>query len=164
MRKIYAMILSFLIALFAISGVIINLVEQIRLSQPEDVIFEIINTLSYYTNLTNILVGLFFVANIFFLLFSKKINQRILSALLVNILIVGIAFNILKGEEFKPEGIRLYASIFNHYITPLLTLLYYLLYNIYVYSKKDVWLWVLYPLMYFLYILIRGSYTSFYPY
>lgn len=122
---------------------------------------------SYFTILTNILVAVCFTSIAIqkgksFLFFN---NPGVLTAVTVYIFIVGLIYNLVLRSLWNPQGWQLVADILLHTVTPLLTLIYWFVYT----STKNISLkqtagWLLYPLIYLVYVLTRGSFSNFYPY
>jgi hypothetical protein len=127
----------------------------------------IVRFFSYFTILTNLLVAICFTS-----LLSKKnkwysffSNNSVLSAITVYIFIVGLVYNLILRSQWNPQGLQLIVDNLLHSITPLLTLIYWFLHV----SVRDVqWKqttgWLIYPALYFVYVLIRGASSGFYPY
>ncbi len=127
----------------------------------------IIRFFSYFTILTNILVAVCFT--------SLSLHQKkeagffhkpgVLTAVTVYIFIVGLVYNLVLRSQWNPQGWQLVADNLLHTITPLLALLYWFIYA----STRNIGIqqlstWLLYPLFYLVYVLIRGSFSNFYPY
>lgn len=123
---------------------------------------------SYFTVLSNYLAALAITIPFFFpdsrvgLLLSEPIT---LSGLLIYIVLVGILYPILLADRWNPQGARKFSVILSHYVVPPLFLIYWLLYV----PKGTLplnapFLWVIFPTLYALGILVRGSVTNIYPY
>jgi hypothetical protein len=132
-------------------------------SVPETVV----RFFSFFTILTNILVAL--AASLIFIKRSSSKNflQRSnnVTALTVYIFIVGLIYNLILRYIWEPKGMQRLVDELLHLIIPILFVLYWFLYI----SKKELkwsnfWAWLLYPLTYIIYVLIRGAYSGFYPY
>jgi hypothetical protein len=127
-------------------------------------IFEtIIRFFSFFTIVTNTLVGLYFTAQI--LRISKYNKAGTLTAITVYITIVGIVYQLLLRHVWQPNGMQLIVDELLHTINPLFVIVFWYLYE----EKKQVKYgqisgWLLYPLVYLIYVLIRGSFSGFYPY
>jgi hypothetical protein len=123
---------------------------------------------SYFTILTNILVAIY--SSISLLISpSKKFNwfnsPRSATALTVYIVIVGLVYNIILRFLWNPTGLQKLVDEALHLIIPLFFLLYWFLFvpkgNL---KWKNVLPWLLYPIIYLVYILARGSITGLFPY
>ncbi|MEP7146142.1 MAG: Pr6Pr family membrane protein [bacterium] len=128
----------------------------------------IIKFFSYMTILTNILVVLSYIIpllgrnSMLSLFFS---NPTVLSGVLVYIAIVGIAYHFLLAHLWDPKGLGLVADIMLHYVIPCIFFIYWILF---VEKKMQKFInslkWLIFPLMYVIYILIRGEISGNYPY
>jgi hypothetical protein len=127
----------------------------------------LIRFFSYFTILTNLLVAISFTVLLFpnnklHLSFSKN---SVLTAVTVYILIVGLVYNLVLRSQWNPQGLQLIADNGLHTATPLLTLLYWFLYvPVIDIIWKQTAVWIIYPVVYLTYVLIRGSFSNFYPY
>jgi hypothetical protein len=123
---------------------------------------------SYFTILTNIAVALSLTV---FLLkplsrlgnfFSKPST---FTAVAVNITIVGLIYNTLLRNLWKPEGLQLLADELLHLIIPVLYIMFWVFFVPHVKLKwTSFFQWLIYPLVYLIYILIYGNSTHWYPY
>lgn len=128
----------------------------------------IVTYFGYFTILTNILVGL--ALSIPFLRPASALGRffarpDVATGIAAAIALVGAAYFILLRTTWNPQGWHLAADVTLHYVTPLLFLLYWWL----AVPKRGLRGWVIlqgavYPLGYFVYILIRGLCTGLYPY
>jgi hypothetical protein len=127
----------------------------------------IVRFFSYFTILTNILVAVSFTILLFpksksYTLFSKN---TVLTAITIYIFIVGLVYNLVLRSQWNPKGLQLIVDNGLHTITPLLTLVYWFAY---VSVKNVEWRqtlqWLMYPVFYLIYVLVRGWFSNFYPY
>lgn len=119
---------------------------------------------SYFTILTNIVVAAYFTCRAFNR-FPKIKKSGILTAITIYILIVGLVYQLILRSAWTPTGLQKLVDELLHSIIPILVLIYWYLYE----NKKDISYkqipyWAVYPLIYLLYILIRGYFSDFYPY
>ena len=132
------------------------------------VLGSIIKYFSYFTILTNVLVALSLtlslrapspsVAKVFSI-------GSVKTAIAVYIIIVGIVYNLLLRQMWDPKGLQLVADILLHQVIPVA----YTVYWVAFIPKsglhwKQPFLWLMYPLIYLLYAIIRGAVTGHYPY
>ncbi len=137
------------------------------INRSTDVSEAVMRYFSYFTILTNLLVAICFTS----LLFTKGKGYRffkqasVITATTVYILIVGLIYNVVLRSLWNPQGLQLLADNLLHTSTPLLVLIYWF---VYVPAKEVSWkqtpVWMLYPFIYLIYVLIRGSLSNFYPY
>ncbi|GAA4300600.1 hypothetical protein GCM10023163_22670 [Aestuariibaculum suncheonense] len=123
----------------------------------------IVRFFSYFTILTNTMVALFFTAKT---LKVEKVDYHTwLTPIAVYITVVCVVYQVLLRPVWSPEGFQIVIDELLHSIIPVLTVLYWLLYDG---AKHVMWLlipkWLIYPLVYLVYILIRGTFSGFYPY
>jgi hypothetical protein len=87
------------------------------------------------------------------------------SGIAVSIVLVGLAYNLLLRHLWQPEGWQWVADEILHDVMPLAFLLYWWLYVPKgVLRIEHVLLWSLYPIIYFSYVLLRGSSIGDYMY
>jgi len=123
---------------------------------------------SFFTILTNLIVV---VCCTFILLkpvsnigkfFSRPDTQ---TAIAVYIAVVGIVYNTVLRFLWAPQGLQLIVDELLHSVIPLLfIILWFLFARKTVLKWKNIFPWLLYPLVYIILILIRGVFSGFYPY
>ncbi|WP_395417704.1 Pr6Pr family membrane protein [Marinoscillum luteum] len=123
---------------------------------------------SFFTILTNSLVAIYFT---WWVLQHKKGNPSILNkpgtltALTVYITIVGLVYQILLRPIWEPTGIQLVVDELLHSVIPVAVIVcWYLFEDKSLVSYRQIPQWLIYPLIYLVYILIRGNGSGFYPY
>ena len=159
-----------LLAVAAWFGVLLQLWLSIRLAlvNGKPVISGLASYLGYFTVLTNIFVALVCTAG------SLRQHPPTRSSLYrlpvvgcstAAILVVGIGYHALLRESWNPQGLQWVADVVLHSIVPLGALLHWLVYR---YDDRVVWWaplsWCWYPLVYFIYVMLRGEILSSYPY
>jgi hypothetical protein len=129
----------------------------------------VINTLSYFTILTNLIVAIVSTASA--LRSASDISDTFLtrpstmSAVAVYIAIVGLIYSLLLRALWDPTGLSAVLDTALHDITPVLYVLFWFLFvpkGTLQWSRAARWL--LYPMLYMLYCLVRGAITGLYPY
>ena len=122
----------------------------------------------FFTILTNIIVAVCCIVLLFKPAsgpgnFFSKANTQ--TAITVYITVVGFVYNIILRFLWKPEGLQMIVDELLHTVIPLLFIVQW-----YVYAPKqglkwkNIFPWLLYPLFYLIYTLLRGSFSGFYPY
>ncbi|MEO6670950.1 MAG: Pr6Pr family membrane protein [Ferruginibacter sp.] len=120
---------------------------------------------SYFTITTN-----FIVASCCTLLLIKPFHKffskhSTLTAISVYILVVAIIHNFFLRSLWKPEGLQQIVDEILHSVIPALFLFYWILF---VQKNKLSWTvilpWLIYPLIYLIFVLVRGTFSGFYPY
>ena len=123
---------------------------------------------SYFTIDTNILVALCF--TFIFLgngsrlgkLFTKATT---ITALTVYITIVGIVYNTILRLTWDPQGLQRIVDELLHSVIPIYFILFWVIFTPTEGLKyKQVFSWLIYPLVYIFYAVVHGAITKFYPY
>jgi len=123
---------------------------------------------SYFTVLTNILVAIVLTCAAtsgdsafrrFFL------NPKVQGGVAAAIVLVGLAYNLLLRHTWNPQGLQWVADELLHDVMPVLFVIYWW----FCVPKgtlqwRDIWPWLIYPLAYFIYALVRGYFVGSYPY
>ncbi len=163
MRKKLNILLAF-IGWFTIIAQFFLMLENRTTSIPE----MIVRFFSFFTILTNILVASYFTNQV---LSSKGNSENLfsktgtLTAVTVYITVVGLVYQIALRHLWKPTGMQRIVDELLHTIIPTLAIIYWFLYE-----QKHKLRWkiipsfLLYPLFYLGYILLRGEFSEFYPY
>lgn len=140
----------------------------ILLNQSIPAIESLTRYFSYFTILSNIMVA--FSCTILLFNFNKKTpgfyaKPSTLAAVTLYICVVGLIYNLILRFSWQPEGLQRLVDELLHTFIPILFLVYWLIFapkNGLKWTDAFPWLW--YPLFYLIFILIRGSFSGFYPY
>lgn len=146
----------------AITGLTLSLYSSITSTQGSELL-NITNSLSYFTIQSNILVlisSLIFLFNIR----DSKYVKLFKFGTLVNITVTCIVYFVLLHNLWNPEGIQYVYNLLLHLITPILFLLTWLFNTKYSLNIKYALYWLIYPVVYLTYSIIRGFFTNWYPY
>ncbi len=123
----------------------------------------LIRFFSYFTILTNTLCAVYFTAAFFERSWTRQPGW--LTALTLYIFVVGLVYQLVLRKLWEPTGLQQWVDELLHSVNPLLVFFYWIAYerkHELKYSMVPGWL--IYPLVYLLYILIRGNISGFYPY
>lgn len=128
----------------------------------------IVRFFSFFTVQTNILVAICFTflwlkpKSKWGLFFSKPKNA---TAITLYITIVGFVYNTILRFLWAPTGLQKQVDELLHSVIPILVLLHWILF---IPKKtlgfKNIFPWLIFPLVYLVYTLIRGVFFNFYPY
>lgn len=163
-RREWIDLIGFFLGWFSIVGQFVLTIENRQVA-----IFEtIIRFFSFFTILTNLLVALYFTSRI--PIFKKvsirqMTNKGTITALTVFILVVGLVYQLVLRQTWHPTGFQRIVDELLHSVMPVFVLLYWLSFADIADIKFNIlknWLW--FPGLYFVYILIRGLFSDFYPY
>lgn len=123
---------------------------------------------SFFTILTNTLV-----TGYFFYISGKALRRKTpgpyhfgtLTAITVYITIVGLVYQMLLRHTWQPTGLQKVVDEMLHSLNPALVIIYWLLNRKAGPLKYNrIGPWLIYPLVYLAYVLIRGHFSGFYPY
>ncbi|WP_157153959.1 Pr6Pr family membrane protein [Brachyspira murdochii] len=132
-----------------------------------------IETAYYFTYQSNILVIVYFILDIFNIIKKKEtFYPRFKGAVTMSITVTFLVYHFLLGPTSgKLEGIDYIRNIILHYILPIMTIFDYIIFDKKgIYEIVDPLLWLIIPLLYFVFVLIRArvgspfSDGSYYPY
>ncbi|MBX9450193.1 MAG: Pr6Pr family membrane protein [Taibaiella sp.] len=159
--------ISVLIAVTAWAAVIIQywlMLQHRTASIPETTI----RFFSFFTILTNSLVAVYFTLSA-----SAKegkpssiIHQPgTLTAVTVYITVVGLVYQFVLRQTWNPEGLQKIVDELLHSVVPLSVIVFWYFYEDKLPVKYlQISRWLIYPLVYLIYILVRGHFSVFYPY
>lgn len=128
----------------------------------------ILRYFGFFTILTNLLVAI----SLSYLVLAPDsrpgrffAKATTLTAITVYIVVVGLVYNAVLRFLWAPQGLQKLVDEFLHSIIPVLFLLYWMIYV----PKRHLqwrllWGWLVYPLVYCIYTLLRGTASGFYPY
>lgn len=122
---------------------------------------------SFFTILTNMLVAICFTSILMSAREEKTFFARsnTISATAVYILIVGIVYNLVLRSIWDPQGLQKLVDELLHAAVPLYFFLYWIIFVEKTHLHADrVYSWLIYPLVYLAFILVRGAVSGFYPY
>lgn len=149
---------------FALIAQLYLIIINRQVSVPE----VIVRYFTFYTILTNILIA---VACTVLLLkpvsgwgafFSR---QTTLTAIAVNITIVGATYNIILRFLWNPQGLQFVVDELLHLIIPVAFILFWLIFVPKGGLKwTSIFPWMIYPLVYLAVVLMRGAFSGYYPY
>jgi hypothetical protein len=128
----------------------------------------LVSFFSYFTVLTNTLVATVLTCE----LTSRESAARrwflqpwVSSGIAVSIVVVGLAYSLLLRHLWHPEGWQWLADELLHDVMPLLFLIYWCCWVPKgTLRLRHIALWMIYPLAYFAYALMRGHLLAAYPY
>jgi len=123
---------------------------------------------SYFTILTNLIVALALTASLWG---SKSRLGRffsrpaVIAGTTIYIAFVGLVYSLLLRSQWDPEGLQKIADIILHDVVPVM----YVGYWIFLAPKAELrWqsviTWLIYPLAYLVFVVIRGALSGRYPY
>jgi hypothetical protein len=158
MQRILAIIIAFL-AWFALIAQLVLMLQSREVGIPET----LVRFFSFFTILTNTLVALLYTGRLLNITITQKIGK--LTAVTSYILIVGIVYQFLLRHLWHPTGLQWAVDELLHTAIPLLvTIFWYLFEEKSPLHYRQISGWLIYPLVYFVYVLLRGLSSGYYPY
>ncbi len=147
--------------LFTVAAIVTQLTIQIQSG------FSVVNFFSYFTNLSNIIAAIVLLFGAFFLFQRREPTPTydlIRGAATVYMAIVGIVFSILLRNE-DLGSLLPWVNTVLHYIMPVVVVLdwLYLPPSTKLFASQ-IWVWLIFPILYLVYSLIRGAIVGFYAY
>lgn len=115
----------------------------------------------YFTLQSNFLILLSFV------LLQTKYKEKIMKffpGIVSYITITFVVFATMLQGITSPEGIRVVGNLLVHYIVPIMSIIYLVVFIRKTYKYQDILYWMIYPLFYVLFALINGLITNDYIY
>lgn len=162
-QKVYLSILVF-IAWFALIFQFYLHINSGIATKPE----LLIRFFSYFTIDSNLLVALCSTSMLFFR--SASVGRffakpEVITAISVYIIVVALVYNVVLRFLWVLEGWSMVLKELLHVIVPLMFLVYWICFVPKHQLKWSYLLgWLVYPLVYTIFVLIRGNYANFYPY
>ncbi|TEA63314.1 Pr6Pr family membrane protein [Pseudomonas sp. CH235] len=149
-------------------GIQLYLIFFARLSVGASLLGGLVSFFSYFTVLTNTLVAVVLTCAVTDRESAARrwfLQPWVSSGIAVSIAVVGLAYSILLRHLWHPQGWQFIADELLHDVMPLLFLAYWWL----CVAKgslrlKHLPLWLIYPLVYFAYALLRGHLLGAYAY
>jgi hypothetical protein len=87
-----------------------------------------------------------------------------LAGIATSIAFVALAYHFLLRNLWNPQGAQLLTNVILHYVTPALFVVYWFRSRRGSLRWADALIWSVYPLLYFVYVLVRGAIIGSYPY
>lgn len=148
-----------LVALIAGVTLVTRLV--LRTEQSDSVLDALSYMSQYFTILTNTIVFVMMLA----IAAGKGVRPVIVRTVVIAIACVGLLYHSLLAHLVSLSGLDLLADHGTHTFVPILSVIWWFLWaeNPKV-TRADPLLWIAWPLLYTTYILVRASFSGFYPY
>ena len=161
MRVFVAIALRVLLTVASLAGVVTQLVIAIRTD------FGLVNFFSYFTTLSNLFASAVFIADTIRILRGAPDSARweaVRGASVVYMAFVGIVFNTLLSDA-DLGGLLPWVNVVHHLLMPLVVVIDWMLLPPRVrISLRTALLWVVVPVVYTAYSVIRGALVGFYCY
>jgi len=144
---------------------ILATVISFALDNPNSPLLSGLSTFKYFTILSNLFVVVYFGLIYFLKMERYPFFNRMFGGVVVYITITFIVFAVALQATWQPMGLAKIGTILNHYVTPILTIAFLVYYrDHYEFRKNDMFLWIVFPLVYGVFVIIHGAITSDYLY
>lgn len=158
---------KFIIATRIFFGLLTLTAMGVQLIRHVNHSFSVINFFSYFTNLSNLFIAIVLLVGVILMLCGKRESKTftlIRGAATLGMIIVGIVFTLLLRHE--DLGILFpWVNTVLHYVMPIAALADWLLAPPKIKLQyNQLWYWLIFPLIYVTYSLIRGAHTHWYAY
>jgi hypothetical protein len=125
----------------------------------------LIRFFSYFTILTNVLAALVLTGTMLGHRGTFFSRPSVQAAIASYITIVGLIYVTVLRHLWAPQGLQWLADTLLHYAMPALYVLFWLVFaRKETLSFRDILWWLIFPLTYITFVLIRGAPSGFYPY
>ena len=114
----------------------------------------------YFTVLTNVLVA----GHMCAVSFGWRISASRAAGLLISICVVGIIYHLVLAALWNPVGLAWWANQGLHTVVPMAFAAWWLAFAEKSISLRCVPEWLIWPLVYGVYAIVRGTFTGFWPY
>ncbi|MEO6851234.1 MAG: Pr6Pr family membrane protein, partial [Mucilaginibacter sp.] len=128
----------------------------------------VVRYFTFFTILTNLLIAVCTIvlvikpASYWGKFFSRPST---LTAIAVSITIVGAVYNIILRSLWKPQGFQRLVDELLHLVIPVLFIIFWVVFVPKGLLKwRNILLWMVYPLVYLLIVIVRGMFSGYYPY
>jgi uncharacterized membrane protein YidH (DUF202 family) len=147
--------------LLAVVAIVSQLAIQIELG------FSIVNFFSYFTNLANIIAASVLILSAWRALAgheTMRLGDQVRAASVVYMAVVGIVFGVLL-RDVDLGALLPWVNFVLHVLMPCVVVIdWFLLPPRRALAIRDLLLWLIVPVLYLVYVLIRGSLIHWYPY
>jgi hypothetical protein len=125
-----------------------------------------VNFFSFFTILTNLFAALVLIAGAIYLIRRRgptEADDILRGSATVSMAVVGIVFGLLLSH--LDSGMIPWTNFVVHYLMPVVMVLDWLIQPPKAkLVPSHIWYWVIYPIAYLAYSLLRGAFTNWYPY
>lgn len=153
--------LPYLIIFTSVLGVSLNFMQIIFVLENNNKLMESLDLLKYFTIQSNLLVAVYFILYVSGKWRESRFFHVFFGTVLLSIFFTFFVFFTYLEWTYDAVGLDMPASMFSHYITPLLVLTFFFVNrNQYDYTMKDIKVWLMYPVAYLVFLLLFGAITG----
>jgi len=152
--------LAGLIFTVALTGVVLQYQVTAALPDLQPVMGVAWRLAGYFTILTNLGVACLMLSEFG----GRQLSPRTAGGMMLSIAVVGILYHLILARLWSPTGLAWWADQTLHTVVPILSALWWYGFAGKAVSLRDLPSWLVWPLAYACYALIRGQATGFWPY
>ena len=161
MSRIVRIVSRLFFAILGLTAITTQFIVQIQNNDS------IVNFFSFFTNLSNILAALVLLYSAYHLIRRKKpsvLHDSLRGAVFLYMTVVGVVFTLLLRETDLGSLLPWVNNVL-HYILPVFIIVdfFYQPPSV-ILPKHIIKYWLIFPVAYLVYSLVRGPFTHFYPY
>ncbi|WP_297522457.1 Pr6Pr family membrane protein [uncultured Clostridium sp.] len=154
------------VGLIILAALLIALYDQLTATLIPTVGGRVLGYVSYFTELSNILVMLWYLNKAFF---KKKIKfldkDSVRGAITLYIWVAGLVFFLVLNEAWHAHGIVKFEEYILHGFSPIAFLVDYFVFERKgIYKFKQILMWIIFPIIYLFYAIGIGHIIHVYPY
>lgn len=154
-----------IVIIFAISGIILDILYALSVLNRSELLISGYDMVKYFTIQSNFIVIIYFLMFLTDEYHESILFKRFLGGVVIYIMITFIVWAISLESLYEMDNIEIFGNAFLHYATPLIVFGFLIKYrNDYDYDFKDIWLWLVYPISYLVFLIIHGVITGNYLY
>lgn len=154
------------VGLIVLAALLISLFDQLTATTIPTIGGRFLGYISYFTELSNILVTLWYFNKVFFKKKIKFLNKdSVRGAITLYIWVAGLVFFLVLNQAWHAHGIVKLEEYILHGFSPIAFLVDYFLFERKgIYKFKNVLVWIIFPILYLFYAIGIGHIIHVYPY
>lgn len=157
--------LVWFIVLSSSLGIMLNVIQTLFFDNSPNPVLDTVALFKYFTIQSNALVIVYFGLYAKGTYNKNPFFQRLFGTVFISIFVTGFVFASYLEWTFVSNGLHKWASAFNHYVSPILvTMFAFLNRKSFNFMLKDILVWMIYPIVYLVFLLLHGVVTGDYLY
>jgi len=153
--------LPILIIISSVLGIILNLIQINFFDEGINRLYETLSLFKYFTIQSNILVAVYFILLLSGKYKDSKLFKDLFGTVFISISVTGFVFATYLEWTYVSHGLYKWSSFFNHYVSPILVIVYLIKNRLnFNFEKKNIKLWLIFPVTYLVFLLVFGAITN----
>ncbi len=134
-------------------GFVTNAIVSLTSATP---FVSFLSLFKYFTIWSNIFVLILFLGK----QFNWSFVEQLKGGIYINITITMIVYITLLSWTYTPTGLNIISNILNHYVTPVLAIIYLFYFERHDFKMNDIILWMIFPIYYLAFALNFSALTN----